>query len=71
MIIKGPSKYWWKGKITEREYYNIEAFSVMKNKKRIISEVKKIHSDECPIIAFFKIDGNTEFLKWIENSLKN
>jgi uncharacterized protein involved in tolerance to divalent cations len=38
----------------------------MKNKKKIIEEVKKIHSDKCPIIAFFKIDGNKEFLEWIK-----
>jgi uncharacterized protein involved in tolerance to divalent cations len=42
----------------------------MKNKSKIISEVKKIHSDKCPIIAFFRMDGNDEFLKWIKESVK-
>lgn len=70
LIIKGPSRYWWKGEIVEKEYYNIQAFSLMKNKPRIISEVKKIHSNKCPIIAFFKMDGNDEFLNWIKESVK-
>ena len=38
------------------------------NKEKIITEVKKIHSDKCPIIAFMKIDGNKEFLKWVKDS---
>lgn len=70
LILKGPSRYWWEGKIVEKEYYNIQAFSLMKNKSRIISEVKKIHSDKCPIIAFFKMDGNEEFLKWVKESVE-
>lgn len=68
LIIKGPSRYWWKGKIVEKEYYNVQAFSLLKKKKKIISEIKKIHSDKCPIIAFFQMDGNKEFLDWISES---
>jgi uncharacterized protein involved in tolerance to divalent cations len=70
LIIRGPSRYWWKNKIVEKEYYNIQAFSLMKNKPKIISEVRKIHSDKCPIIAFFKIDGNDEFLNWVKKSIE-
>jgi len=70
LIIKGPSRYWWNGKIVEKEYYNVQAFSVWQNKEAVISEVKKIHSDECPIAAFVPMDGNKEFLDWIEDSTK-
>lgn len=69
LIIKGPSRYWWKGKIVEKQYYNVQAFSVFKNKSAIISEVKKLHRDECPIIAFFAMDGNKEFLEWVKDSV--
>ena len=69
LIIKGPSRYWWQDKIVEKEYFNIQAFSLIKNKEKIIKEVKKIHSDKCPIIAFFDIDGNKEFLNWIKDSI--
>ncbi len=70
LITKGPSRYWWKNEIVEKEYYNVQAFSIAKNKSKIISGVKKIHSDDCPIIAFSKIDGNKDFLKWIKESVK-
>lgn len=70
LILKGPSRYWWQGKIVEKEYYNIQAFSLTVNKSKIIAEVKKIHSDECPIIAFFEMDGNEEFLKWVKESVE-
>lgn len=70
LIIKGPSRYWWDGKIVEKEYYNVQAFSLIKNKEKIIKEAKKIHSDKCPIIAFFEIDGNREFLDWVKGSVE-
>ncbi|MFA6269324.1 MAG: divalent cation tolerance protein CutA, partial [archaeon] len=54
LITKGPSRYWWNNQIVEKEYYNISAFSLIKNKQKIIIEVKKLHSDKCPIIPFFK-----------------
>lgn len=70
LITKGPSRYWWQGKIVEKEYYNIQAFSLIKNKDKIIKEVKANHSDKCPIIAFFDMDGNKEFLEWVRESVK-
>ena len=69
LITKGPSRYWWKGSIVEKEYYNISVFSLSKNKDKIIKEIKKYHSDKCPIISFVEIDGNQEFLEWIEKSV--
>lgn len=70
LIIKGPSRYWWDGKIVEKEYFNVQAFSLMKNKDKIIDDVKKIHSDKCPIIPFLNIDGNKEFLNWIKEFVR-
>jgi uncharacterized protein involved in tolerance to divalent cations len=70
LITNGPSRYFWKGKIEEKNYFNISAFSLMKNKKSIISEVEKIHTDKAPIIAFIKIDGNDKFLKWVEKEIR-
>ncbi len=68
-IYKGLSHYWWKGKIEEKMYWNIEAFSLAKHKNKIIEEVRKIHRDECPVIASNKIDGNKDFLRWIKDSV--
>lgn len=69
LITDGLSKYWWKRKIVKKKYFNISAWSLMKNKNKIISEIEKIHSDKCPIIAFKQINGNKKFLNWIEKSV--
>ena len=69
MIYKGNCHYWLNDKVVEKMYWNIGAFSLMKHKQAIIEEVKKLHSDECPIVAFNEIDGNKEFLKWINESV--
>lgn len=69
-ITKGDSKFWWKRKLRDQEYYNISCFSTEVNKLPIIKTVKEIHSDEIPIISFNEIDGNREFLEWIEKSVR-
>lgn len=69
-ITSGKSHYRWKGEIVEKEYWNIEAYSLKKKKEEIIEEVEKIHSDECPVITFSEIDGNKDFLEWIEENIK-
>jgi uncharacterized protein involved in tolerance to divalent cations len=69
LTTKGPSKYWWRNMIVEKEYYNVQGFTMLKNKSRIIAAVKKIHKDKCPIIAFTIIEGNLEFLEWIKSSV--
>jgi periplasmic divalent cation tolerance protein len=71
LITHGPSRYHWKGKIEEQEYYTISTFSLFKNKQKIISEVRKLHSDETPVLVFLDIDGNEDFLKWIGNEVKS
>lgn len=69
MIYSGNSHYWWEGEMVEKIYWNIGAFSLLSKKDAIIAEVRKLHSDICPIIAFNAIDGNEDFLQWIEESL--
>jgi uncharacterized protein involved in tolerance to divalent cations len=71
LITHGPSRYHWKGKIEEKEYFTISAFSLVESKKRIISEVRELNSDETPVIVFLKIDGNEDFLKWIEDEVRD
>lgn len=71
LITHGPSRYHWKGKIEEKEYFTISAFSLAGNKKKIISEVRELNSDETPVIVFLEIDGNEDFLKWIEDEVRD
>ena len=70
LIYSGNSHYWWESEIVEKTYWNIGAFSLTKHKQEIINEVRKIHSDVCPIIALNPIDGNEDFLKWIDDNVK-
>jgi periplasmic divalent cation tolerance protein len=66
LITSGKSRYWWENKIVEKVYFNISAFTQLSMKDNLIKQVKRIHSDKTPIIAFFKIDyGNEEFLNWV------
>jgi len=68
MIYNGKCHYWWKGEIVERIYWNIGGFTIIENKEQIIAEVRKLHSDECPIVAFNLVDGNQDFLDWIDEA---
>ncbi len=70
MIYNGKSHYWWDNQIVEKIYWNIGAFSVMENKDKIIAAVRELHSDICPIIALHPLDGNQDFLEWIESSVE-
>ena len=70
LITHGPSRYHWKGKIEEHEYFTISAFSLFKNKQKIISEARRLHSDKTPVMVFIEIDGNKDFLKWIEDEVR-
>lgn len=69
LITNGPSRYWWRGEIEEAIYFNISTFSKKSYKQDIINVVKGISSDEAPMIWFVNIDGNTEFLEWIESGI--
>lgn len=69
LILKGPSKFWWKGKIVAKEYYNISTFTVDRHKETIISAVKKVSTEEVPIITFTQFEGNKEFLQWIDEAV--
>lgn len=70
LIVDGDSRYHWKGEIKNETYYNIQAYTLEKHKQKIINEVKKIHSDETPIIEYTEIDGNQDFLNWIKKNIR-
>jgi uncharacterized protein involved in tolerance to divalent cations len=70
LITSGYSRYWWKRELVTKKYWNISAFAMTQNKKRIVILVERLHSDECPIIAFFQMDGNAKFLRWVKSSIR-
>ena len=69
LISHGPSRYWWEGKIAEQDYYNISVFIPASKKELLIADVRKISKDETPIVALFPMDGNQEFLDWVDESV--
>jgi periplasmic divalent cation tolerance protein len=71
MITAGETIYHWKGKLSERKYWNISAFTAKKQVKQIVRLVKSVNADEVPIISFYAIvEGNKDFLKWISKNTK-
>jgi len=64
------STFVWKGK-TEKAKEVLIVFKTKRNLfKKICSEVKQLHSYEVPeIISIPIIEGNKEYLKWIDESV--
>src|SRR3990167_184007 len=65
LILNAPARFWWKGEITDMDYYNILVFTKEEHKKVIIEDVRKTSVEEVPMIWFVQFDGNKELLKWI------
>ncbi len=70
--IVGPiiSTYWWKGKIEKSEEWQC----IIKSKKKLYNKVekiiKKVHTYDVPeIISIPIINGNKEYLKWLDGEV--
>lgn len=64
------SFFWWQGKIDTAR----EVLLILKTKRRlfpkIVQVVKSLHSYDCPeVIALPIVDGNKDYLQWIEDSV--
>ena len=70
-IISNVNSYFvWKNKVQNSKEIIICGKTISKNQKKIIKEVKKLHSYSVPCIIFFDIkNGNNDFLKWIKQSV--
>ena len=72
-IVNGVrSIFTWKGKVDKAN----EALLILKSKKscfpKIVNKVKKLHSYDVPeIIAMPIVGGNKDYLKWIDESMKD
>ncbi|MDP2973506.1 MAG: divalent-cation tolerance protein CutA [Candidatus Diapherotrites archaeon] len=66
IVPKIESHYWWNGKIEKGS----EALLIIKTRKslmkKIIKEIKALHSYELPVIEFFDSTMNKEAAAWIE-----
>ena len=64
------SSFWWEGKIDTAQ----ESLLIVKTKAKILPEiilsVKTVHTNTIPeIIALPIIDGNQDYLDWIDNEV--
>lgn len=71
IIPEVDSLFWWQGKLDSAR----ENLLIMKTKTSLLDEivdlVKEVHSYEVPeIIALPIIDGNEDYLKWIESEVE-
>ncbi|MDO8676601.1 MAG: divalent cation tolerance protein CutA [Candidatus Azambacteria bacterium] len=67
-ILKGPAKFWWKGKIVKMNYCYILTYTTRKHMKAVINETKKASVEEIPMISFFPFEGNIELIKLIDKT---
>ena len=71
VIPRVDSSFWWQGKLDSAH----ESLLIIKTKASLLSEiidlVKSAHSYEVPeIIALPIIGGNKDYLKWIDNEVR-
>jgi periplasmic divalent cation tolerance protein len=70
LILEGDSRYHWKGEIVDKTYFNVHAYTMERAEQEVIEKVREIHSDETPIIEYTEIDGNQDFLNWIDRNIR-
>lgn len=69
-IFPITSLYIWKGKIQEEKEIGMILKTETILMKKIIREIKSLHSYEIPCIVSFEIKkGNNKFLKWITENV--
>ena len=71
-ILSGVKSYfWWKGKVDEADEYLLIIKTSVEKIEKLFRKVKELHSYSVPeIISLPILEGNTEYLKWIEESIK-
>ena len=70
IIPKAQSFFWWEEKIDSAFESLILAKTRVSKFKQVVSLVKKVHSYKVPeIIALPIVDGNADYLKWIDKNL--
>jgi periplasmic divalent cation tolerance protein len=63
------SMYWWKGKIVKGRETAIIAKTNSKNFKKVLGEVKKLHSYSIPCILSIDAAADKDYDAWTEKEL--
>lgn len=63
------SLYVWKGKKVEAAETVLLCKTTAARAKKVVAEIKKMHSYECPAILVVNTEANKEFEKWVGKML--
>jgi len=70
VIPKVTSFFYWEGKLCQAQEVVLLIKTIQKQLKKIINEIKKIHSYEMPEVISLQVDGGEEgYLKWVNKML--
>ena len=70
VIPKVNSFFYWEGKLCQEQEVILLIKTIQKQFKKIINEIKRIHSYEVPEVISLTVDGGEErYLKWINKIL--
>ncbi|MDO8955896.1 MAG: divalent-cation tolerance protein CutA [Deltaproteobacteria bacterium] len=70
VIPKVTSFFYWEGKLCQAQEVVLLIKTIQKQLKKIINEIKKIHSYEIPEVISLQVDGGEEgYLKWVNKML--
>jgi periplasmic divalent cation tolerance protein len=70
--VTGPisSTYWWSGEVERNREWYCHLKTTSARLHRLQSRIRELHPYEVPeIVAVALVDGNPEYLKWIEDSV--
>ncbi|MBN1621573.1 MAG: divalent-cation tolerance protein CutA [Endomicrobiales bacterium] len=71
MVPEIHSTYWWQGKIETSAEVFLMAKTAESKLDIVIAKVKELHSYDVPeVIALPIVGGNPDYLKWIDESIK-
>jgi periplasmic divalent cation tolerance protein len=69
---KVNSIYQWDGKVVEEEEFTLHCKTVKSKYDKLEKKILELHSYQIPeIIAVEIVNGNTDYLDWVENSCKS
>jgi len=72
MLGATKSVYWWEGQVCEGEEVALVLKTSNGRKSELVSRIRQLHSYDCPCIACLPIvDGNPDFLEWINSETRH
>ncbi|RMF55639.1 divalent-cation tolerance protein CutA [Candidatus Woesearchaeota archaeon] len=68
-IFPITSVYMWKEKLTEDKEHVLLIKTTKSRAKKVMDEIKRLHSYELPCIASFEVGCNSEYKNWVKEQV--